>query len=236
MSWIGKVMSTIGINGTRVDTLLEQQQHQPGEPLHAKVQINGGNRAAKVDAVKFSVWTQAQSQPPVQIAHCVIAEQLRIDANSEQRLPVQLSLPDFTPLSLGGVSTWLQTELDIPLAPDPQDTDAIEIVATEEQQQVFALMQELGYQLDHTELEPLPQQSRYQVPFLQQFHFHPQAGSHYHSRLQIAWEPNNSEFELLITEETSAGSTLNHRLEVREPVQARLHSQLKQLLDNNNPR
>ncbi|QIZ77159.1 sporulation protein [Ferrimonas lipolytica] len=233
MSWIGRVMSTIGFNGIRVDTLLEQEQHHPGETLHAQVKIDGGRNDSRIDAIKFSVWTQATNQTPVQIAHCTLAEQLTIAANSELFIPVKLALPSFTPLSVGGVKTWLQTELDVPMAPDPQDTDAIEIVAIEQQQQVFAAMSELCFTLTHTELEPLPQQSRYQVPFLQQFYFESGKDCNYAGILQLAWEPDRNGVELLVTQQMPLGQNLNHRLDIREPVQPRLVAQLNQLLEAN---
>ncbi|WP_169628117.1 sporulation protein [Ferrimonas senticii] len=224
-------MSTIGIEGTVVDTLLEQPQHQPGEALHAHVKINTGRRSARIDAIKFAVWSQAGKQEPVQIAHCVLAERLTVAANSEQRVPVQLRLPHYTPISVGGVRTWLQTDLDIPMAPDPQDTDDIDIVANNEQQQVFAALADIGFTLISATIEPLPQQSRYQVPFLQQFRFRADSGCPFAGELELSWEPGHSELSLQLSLWPSHGEPRHLQLQIRPPVKARLESQLQQLLN-----
>lgn len=231
MSWFKQAIATFGFEGAKVDTLLAEQRFSPGAELNAKVQINTANRAIRIDGIRFSVWSQAEESKPVQIAHCVVGEKLQVESNQELFIPVTLALPDYTPLSLAGIKTWLHTELDIPLAPDPQDTDPIEILADTQHQPLFDALDELGYQLKRSDLEALPQQSRYKAPFVQQFHFAPTDNAVSSSELQLFWHTHGGETELLITEIRRLGQQRSHSLELHNLTKASLVAELKQRLE-----
>ncbi|MEM7536226.1 MAG: sporulation protein, partial [Chloroflexota bacterium] len=77
-----------------------------------------------------------------------------------------------TPLTIGGNSVYVKTGLDIPLALDPQDRDAIEVMPGTIVQGIFDAMEGMGFRFYRADCEQ--GYFKYNQPYVQEFEFRPQ--------------------------------------------------------------
>ncbi|MBY5921816.1 sporulation protein [Ferrimonas balearica] len=234
MTWMGRLLSSAGIGAARVDTLLGKEEYQPGETIDAKVMLYAGRVDQRIDGIHFSVHSKINAKEQAEIAHCTLAEGMLLKAHSVVELPVKLALPEFTPISMGPIQSWLNTGLDIPKAIDPTDRDTIRIVPTAAQQAVLDAFEELGFEHSGVEIEPLPIQSRLGLPFLQRWHYRPGTDCALNAvaSLSMAWHPKMAGLELLLDHQSPSGQDFNQTLMVQEDQPSRVKAQLRNLLSS----
>ncbi|MFB6157448.1 MAG: sporulation protein [Haloferacaceae archaeon] len=175
-----KVLASIGIGNATVDTVLPSTSVVPGETVEAEVRITGGSAEQEVGAVRFELETRAKTDEgyrEVDIDRFTLAESLTIEPETEETRPISIDIPYETPVTLGNTRVWIETELDIDLAVDPEDTDYLDVGPTPRLQAVFDAMEELGLSFRTADCEYDPH-GRYTTgrPFVQEFEFRPQTG------------------------------------------------------------
>lgn len=81
-------------------------------------------------------------------------------------------------MTLGKVDVWVETELEIDMAVDPEDKDYLDVRPTDRMQAVFDAAEDLGFTFRSAECEADPY-GRYTSgrPFIQEFEFVPQSGA-----------------------------------------------------------
>ncbi|MFB6161118.1 MAG: sporulation protein [Haloferacaceae archaeon] len=175
-----KVLASIGIGNASVDTVLPSETVRPGDSVDADVHITGGNVEQEVGRIRFEVETRYRTDEgyrEADVDRYAIADDLTIEPDREETRSVTLDIPHTTPVTVGGVDVWIETELDIDLAVDPEDTDYLDVRPTPRLQAVFDAMDDLGFSLRNSECEADPR-GRYATgrPFVQEFEFRANAG------------------------------------------------------------
>jgi len=173
------VLASIGIGNASVDTVLPSDTVQPGETVDAEVQIVGGNAEQEIGTVRFEIETQYltdEGYEEVDIDRFTLAEGLTIEPDQEETRDVSIEIPSDTPVTIGNVDVWIETELDIDLAVDPEDQDYLDVRPTDRLQTVFDAMEDLGFSLHTAECEADPYGRYTGGRFVQEFEFRVQSG------------------------------------------------------------
>lgn len=175
-----KILASVGIGNATVDTVLPSTTVTPGETVTAEVQITGGNARQDVGAIRFELETRARTDDgytEVDIDRFTLTDALTIEPDAEETRLVELDIPHETPVTLGNTRVWIETELDIDLAVDPEDTDYLDVQPTPRLGAVFDAMEELGFSFRTADCE-YDSRGRYATGrgFVQEFEFRPQSG------------------------------------------------------------
>ncbi|HMB50349.1 MAG TPA: sporulation protein [Natronoarchaeum rubrum] len=174
------VLASIGIGNASVDTVLPSETVRPGETVDADVNITGGNVEQEVGTIRFEVETRYRTDDgyrEVDVDRFTLADGLTIEPDQEETRQVSIDIPYGTPVTVGGIDVWIETELDIDLAVDPEDKDYLDVQPTPRLQTVFDAMDELGFSFWTAECEADPY-GRYTAggSFIQEFEFRVQSG------------------------------------------------------------
>ena len=175
-----KVLASVGIGSATVDTVLSSTTVTPGETVDAEVHVSGGSAEQEVGAIRFELETTYATEEGYEEADVdrfTLTDDLTIEPDQEETRSVEIEIPYGTPVTLGNVDVWVETELDIDWAVDPEDRDYLDVQPTPRLQAVFDAMEELGFSFRSAECEADPY-GRYGSGhrFVQEFEFRPQSG------------------------------------------------------------
>ncbi|TKD71246.1 sporulation protein [Pseudalkalibacillus hwajinpoensis] len=156
-----KFLARVGVGAAKVDTLLEKDKFVPGEVVHGKVVIKGGEVDQSIDSIHIFLMTEAirevddrKVKEKVELQKYPIADQETVKEGETKEIPFSIQLPYHTPASLGRLPVWFETGLDIPLALDPKDRDLIHVSPHPYVEKVLdALESYLGFHVRKVEME-----------------------------------------------------------------------------------
>jgi sporulation-control protein len=175
-----KVLASIGIGNATVDTVLPTTTVTPGETVEAEIHVVGGSATQEVSAIDLELETKYATDDGYReatIDRLRLSEGLTVEPDQQETLTTDLQIPYRTPVTLGRADVWVETELEIDLAVDPEDKDYLDVQPTPRMQAVFDAAEELGLTFRSAELEG-DQYGRYvdRGGFVQEFEFRPQGG------------------------------------------------------------
>ncbi|QGA82281.1 sporulation protein [Halomicrobium sp. LC1Hm] len=204
------VLASIGIGNASVDTVLPAETVQPGETVDAQVQIVGGNAEQEIGTIRFEIETRYltdEGYEEVDVDRFTLAEGLTIEPDQEETRNVSIDVPYDTPVTIGNVDVWIETELDIDLAVDPEDTDYLDVRPTDRLQTVFDAMEELGFTLHTAECEADPYGRYTGGRFVQEFEFRVQSGQFRGDldEVELVARPGPDELELFVEIDRKGG-------------------------------
>lgn len=190
MSFLKRMLSSVGIGAAKVDTVLQGDQFVPGEIVEAMINMKGGSTEQDVEKLYISIHctyereveaideededTEITSVFLLDKFH--VADAFTINPGEEKSFSVSFQLPFNTPLTMGKAKVWVQTGMDIRRAIDPKDRDYIRVVPGEMVSALFGAVQELGFGLKEVECEAVPSGFPRSQPFVQEFEFRPLSG------------------------------------------------------------
>lgn len=156
-----KILASVGIGSATVDTQLEKDTFVPGEEVHGKVIVQGGETAQSIDAIHLFLMTEAirevnerKIKEKVSLKTYRIGDEMEIKEGETTEIPFSVQLPLHAPASLERLSIWFETGLDIPMALDPEDRDPITVKPHPHIQRVLvALEDHLDFHLSNIEME-----------------------------------------------------------------------------------
>ena len=199
-----KVLASIGIGNATVDTVLPNESVVPGQSVDAEVHITGGKVEQEVGTVRFELETRYRTEDgyrEVDVDRFTLAEGLTIEPGAEETRQVTIDIPYETPVTVGGLDVWIETELDIEMAVDPEDKDYLDVRPTPRLQTVFDAMDELGFSLHKAECEADPY-GRYTGGrrFVQEFEFRATRGPFRDSldEVELVAKPGPDELTLFL--------------------------------------
>ncbi|MDP5273956.1 sporulation protein [Chengkuizengella axinellae] len=186
MSFMKKMLSSIGIGSAKVDTVLNNDEFVPGDIIEGVVHIEGGKVEQKIEDVYLSIVTTYTEEREINdnevdltkqavLNKIKISEPFTIGKGEKKEFPVQIQLPYDTPLTIGKTKAWIQTGLDIDNAVDPSDRDSIKITPNHLIDGLFKSLEDLGFRLYEVECEASKSLSN-RLPFIQEFEFKPTSG------------------------------------------------------------
>ncbi|WP_435349686.1 sporulation protein [Haloarchaeobius sp. HRN-SO-5] len=172
-----RVLSSIGIGSATVDTVLPKTSFTPGETVEATVEIEGGSSEQDIEQINFAMMTRYRTEDGYEkavIERFGVGENFTIDEGEHRSVPVEVTVPYGTPLTMGSVKVWLKTGLDIDWALDPKDTDHVEVTPDARMSALFDAVEDLGFVFHSTEVERAS--FGHSHPFVQEFEFKPRSG------------------------------------------------------------
>jgi sporulation-control protein len=175
-----RILASVGIGNASVDTVLPSSTVTPGESIDAEIHVTGGSVEQEVRSIDLEVETRYAAEDgysEMTIDKLRLTDGLTIEPDHDDVIPVTIDIPYTTPVTLGTVDVWVETELEIDMAVDPEDKDYLDVRPTPRMQAVFDAAEELGFTFRSAECEADPY-GRYTSGrrFVQEFEFRPQSG------------------------------------------------------------
>lgn len=254
MSFVNRMLASVGIGSAKVDTILDKDTYSPGESITGKIKIEGGKVDQNIDHITLYVMTEyyrevddKKVRDTAAIEKTNVTSSLVVKAGSQQEIPFSLKLPYDAPLTLGHTPVWIKTGLDIQMAVDPTDNDQIRVLPDSETSAIFDAIEQLGFRLRKAYCGSAPRYMRRRLPFLQEFEYVPTSGAYAGKldELEVIMVPQTDSIELFLEidkkgkglfgmlseamdmDETKVRLTLS-RAELRNP--AGVKSKIEQLL------
>jgi sporulation-control protein len=220
------LFSSIGISGTTVDTVVDNNQVVVGETLIGRVDIKGGSTDQVVQGVALELFTRCliETRGDQKVHADIVVASGRIDldgirAGERKSVPVAIPIDPATPLSLGTTSTRLRTRLDIANAVDARDNDLVRILPNRVMSAIFNGLETAGFRLVETEIEYNPRRKQ---PFVQEFDFKPRSLKDFGvEEVEISFKPLRNGIEVALTVDRrgglfTAGGERTSRFKVKE--------------------
>jgi sporulation-control protein len=173
-----KVLASIGIGNATVDTVLPTDTVSPGESLAAEVRIEGGDAEQTVDRIELELETRFRTEDGYRegtIDRLVLSEGFTIDPDATEVRDVTIDIPNHTPVTLGDVQVWVETDLEVP-GVDPEDRDYLDVRPTPRMQALFDAAERLGLSIRTADCEADPYGRYTDRGFIQEFEFRPSGG------------------------------------------------------------
>lgn len=150
------ILTRLGVGGAVVDARLDRSELRLGERPTGTLHVSGGDGSLTAARAELKLLTRVEhdeGEHTALVAAAGVPGPIRLAG--EHRIPFQLDLPPWTPITAygGRVFVWLQTELDVPMAVDPKDRDPLNVYPAPEQQAVVEAMGLLGFRLIKTDVE-----------------------------------------------------------------------------------
>lgn len=175
-----KVLASIGIGNASVDTVLRSETVRPGDSVEADVHISGGNAEQEVGRIEFELETRyltdEEGYRRADIDRFTLADGVTVQPDTEETREATIDIPYGTPVTLGNIQVWVETELDIDMAVDPEDKDYLDVQPTPRLQAALDAMDDLGFSLRTAECEADPYGRYGSGRFVQEFDFRPGSG------------------------------------------------------------
>lgn len=173
-----KVLATIGIGNASVDTVLPSTTVRPGESVEAEVRMQGGDAEQDVSRIELEVETKFLTDDGYRdgtVGRMHLSDGFTLAPDEERVETTTIDIPWSTPVTVGNVDVWVETELDV-TGVDPEDEDYLDVQPTERLQAVFDALEELGLSLYKSECSR-DSYSRYGGGIVQEFEFRPSGGT-----------------------------------------------------------
>jgi sporulation-control protein len=183
MSFMKKMLSSIGIGSAKVDAQLHQDELRAGEKVTGDVVITGGNVEQEISSIYLAVMTTYEKEvddnkvkKDAVVGQFKISEGLTLQTSETKSIPFEFTLPVDSPISIGNCKVWLQTGLDIKNAVDPSDRDYINVLPSVMASRVLEAIESIGFSIKSVKNEEAPYKIRKRLPFVQEFEFYPTTG------------------------------------------------------------
>ena len=204
------VLSSLGIGGASVDTVLESTDVVVGELLRGEVRIKTGEVEQNIRGVVLELVTRClvetrgddKGHAEIVIASGTVAPGL-VGARKETSIPVDLEVPASAPISIGSTSSVLRTRLEVAKAIDPRDSDRVRLLPNRAMSAVLEGMAAAGFRLAETEVEYNPRRAH---PFVQEFDFRPRSLSDFGvEEVEISFVPIAGGVQVMLTVDNRGG-------------------------------
>lgn len=229
MSLFNRILASIGIGGTKVDTRLEESRYQAGDEVQGAVYIQGGNLEQRIEGIYLHLLTRYVREKDDRkqtyteaLARFRLSGAILVRPNEQLEVPFSFVLPLHTPATFDRVQVWVKTSLDIENAVDPDDNDSLQILPHPHSAAVLEAIESLGFRIRKVENEYAPRYGR-GLPFVQEFEFQP--GGHYYGRLdelEAVFYPADDGVEVLLEVDRRARGFMGFLEEALEADERRL--------------
>lgn len=225
MGFARRLLSSIGVGAAKVDTRLDGgEEFVVGEEVRGLVEVRGGGTEQEVEGIRLEVQTYYKRESGDDtvtetgtVERFPVSGRLTVERDSQQEIPFSFRLPYDTPLTIGRSSVWLRTALDVKMALDPSDSDAITVLPNPTMRFVLESFERLGFHLREADNEELPHRLRRRLPFGQEFEFVARGGEFggKFDELELIMFPSEDAVDLMLQIDRRArgvGSFLSEQL------------------------
>lgn len=161
----GKLMSAMGLDSVKVDTVIQTSPLYPGQVIQGKIIAKGGNEDKTLNGVSIKLMTIAEVESgdhefnqPMVLARWDFRQQIHLKAGETLSFDFDAKLPLETPITqvdcyANRTRVWLETELDVASNKDASDRDYLSIRPTAAMQAFLNAMDEVGFRLKSVDVE-----------------------------------------------------------------------------------
>lgn len=174
-----KILASIGIGSATVDTILPSTTVSPGETIDAEINISGGSAEQEISSIDLEIETRYETEEGYAegtIDRLGLSDGFTIEPGQDEIRTTSIEIPYHTPVTIGRVDVWIETELEIDLAFDPEDKDYLDVTSTPRMQALFDAAEDLGFTLRQSNCQADPYGRYTTRAFVQEFEFRPQSG------------------------------------------------------------
>lgn len=162
---LNKILSSFGVQGIHIDTILKTSSLQPGQLLTGEIHFKGATTNKSINGLSLQLMTKVEVESEdheytqnLCIAHWNISAAFELIAHQAHIIPFQIQLPYETPITAlkcarNRSQVWLHTHLDVDWGIDAQDQDGLQIKPTFIMQNFLNAMQHCGFILAHADVE-----------------------------------------------------------------------------------
>lgn len=183
MSVFKKVLASVGIGNTRIDTKLHQSFVKQGGTLTGVVEVLGGDVEQTISEITLYLQTNyieeshdRKHSATGTLGKYTVCKSFTIGAGEQKEIPFSIEIPYTTPTSSGSSKVWLLTNAGIEMAVDPSDKDLLTVQPTDLLNKVLSSMTNLGFYLREVETEKGTRRNGSTLPYVQEFEFVPRNG------------------------------------------------------------
>lgn len=160
-----KVLSSLGVQGVQVNTVLTNPQLQVGQNLQGAIHFTGASSSKRINGIYLELMTMVEVESgdhEARQAQCIarwpISGAFDLLANQRHECPFNLQLPLETPITqlnchYNHSQVWLHTHLDIDWAIDAHDDDALAIYPSPTMQALITALEQCGLSLYSADVE-----------------------------------------------------------------------------------
>lgn len=160
-----KLMSSLGLQGIKVDTILHTPVLHAGQNLQGEIYFQGASSSKNINGIYLELMTIAEVESgdsefnqALCIARWHVSGAFELQAQQTHRFPFNLQLPFETPItevasSYNATRVWLHTHLDVDWGLDATDRDYLRITPTPAMQAFLQAMQQCGFRLQSVDVE-----------------------------------------------------------------------------------
>ena len=207
MGVLDKIMATtLGIGGTKIDTIVHTKNIMPGKRIEGICKIKGGKVEQYIKDITIGVYTnykQEVDDKKVNKTQRIQESEIKIDKTIQPEelyeIPFSFILYKRVPITKHKSKVWLSTYMDIQGAIDTSDRDYINVEPNEYMVNVLNAISELGFHLREVENEHCPARL-IKYNFVQEFEFMP-LGGYFRNRLdelELVFVPTNTHVDLVL--------------------------------------
>ncbi|MCF6138966.1 sporulation protein [Pseudalkalibacillus berkeleyi] len=183
MSFVNRMLASVGVGAAVVDTKLKENTFQAGGNIQGVVEVQGGKVDQNIDDIYIYLMTEYLREVDdrtVTETHVLgkyhVADSFTVTANESMEIPFEIPLSHDVPLSMGKTPIWLKTALDIKQAVDPTDHDYITVIPNELVDRIFTAVEQLGFRLRKSSCLHVKGHMQRNHPFVQEFEYVPTSG------------------------------------------------------------
>jgi sporulation-control protein len=205
-----KILASIGIGSATVDTVLPSTTVTPGETVDAEINISGGSAEQEISSIDLEIETQyATDEGYTQglVDRLRLSDGFTIEPGQEETRTTPIDIPYHTPITIGRVDVWIETELEIDLALDPEDRDYLDVQPTPRMETLFDAAEDLGFSLGKADCQADPYGRYTNRKFVQEFEFRPQGGQFAGSidEIELICNPESSSLTVYVEVDRRGG-------------------------------
>lgn len=232
MSFMKKMLASVGIGSARVNTKLNQDEFVPGQQVSGIVEIAGGNVEQQIDGIYLSVKTTYEREvddkkvtEQVTIGEYQLTQPLMVSPNEKKEIPFSFELPLHTPITIGKTKVWVQIGLDIKMALDPADRDYITVKPYPLAKALLDALSNFGFHLRQVECEQATGKFRKRLPFIQEFEFSARSGPYRGKldELEVIFFPTREGLEVFMEIDRKARGIGGFLAEALKMDESRVH-------------
>ena len=192
MGFFKNILSSAGLGGVQVDTVLSKSSVRVGKEIEGVVNIVGTSSRKTIDKVEVELKAECIKGTITTLVKLIVARAIEVGANETLQIPFGFTVPKHTPISMNTRNVWVETEVEIPLALDPEDRDYVEVRPSHAMEVVLdAMTNVLGFKLRKVQCKESNIQGS-QGGFVQEFEFVPQTTfKSFLDEIEITFLPHN---------------------------------------------
>ena len=153
MSFLKKVMASVGIGAARVDLIPDRPEYRQGEDMTGRLVVFSGDLDQKVDMIYLHLRLEAKQEDQYivrDVDSIKITDGFTIEAKAPQKeFTFSYRIPYSIPISSNRAKYTLSVGMDIKNAIDPRDVEHIRILPSLEMDAVLTALDRLGFVHKH---------------------------------------------------------------------------------------